>query len=194
MKTIKVTQSASGKFAPDTATVSVEVKTESKKYGEAVSELNLKAEEIIKSFAAAALDKNEIRKSGASVAQIKRDGKTLFAARTEIKASLPITDGRMERVLAAAESSGMGWNSEYSLADKSYRNALAAEAVAAARASAQSIAAAAGVKLGELCGVEYAAGFGGGARLMRAAAFSGACAEPEDVEAVESVTCEWEIA
>ena len=41
MKTIKVTQSASGKFAPDTATVSVEVKTESKKYGEAVSELNL---------------------------------------------------------------------------------------------------------------------------------------------------------
>ena len=119
MKTIKVTQSASGKFAPDTATVSVEVKTESKKYGEAVSELNLKAEEIIKSFAAAALDKNEIRKSGASVAQIKRDGKTLFAARTEIKASLPITDGRMERVLAAAESSGMGWNSEYSLADRS---------------------------------------------------------------------------
>ena len=38
MATIAVTQRASGKFAPATATVSVDVKTDSKKHGEAVSE------------------------------------------------------------------------------------------------------------------------------------------------------------
>lgn len=192
MKTVKVTQTARGKFAPDTAVITVALKSESKRYAEAARGLNAQAEQTVKNLAEiAGLEKGEIQKSGSEVMQVRHEGKTYFSARTEIKVTLAACDARIDGVVAACDASGAPWRSEYVLADKSYRDSLAAEAVRAARASAESIAAAAGIKLGGLANVEYAASYGG-VRLMRAAAAE-TCAEPEDVEAEESVTCEWEI-
>ena len=140
------------------------------------------------------LGEHEITESGKSVSAVRRDGKTVYIASVRIQVTLKASDEKIGGVTEAAESLSVQWHTEYLLADKSYADKLAAEAVAKAKASAESIAAAAGVKLGTLASVEYAASFGGSPRMLRAvAAESGATHEPEPIEAVESVTCEWEI-
>ncbi|MCI8413063.1 MAG: SIMPL domain-containing protein [Clostridia bacterium] len=190
MKTIKVTQSASEKFAPDSIVMRLDLRAENKKYGEAMRLLGGKTAEISAALQNAGLKKEEITTSGACVNNEQRDGKSIFCARSDMRVTLAADDERADSVIDALQKSGSAWTQGYALCNKSYRNELLEKAVSAARDAAQVIASAAGVKLGALVGVEYAADFGGVPRLMRASAV----AEPERIEASETVTCEWEIA
>lgn len=191
MKSIKVTQSASDKFAPDSTVIHVWLRAESKKYAEAIQLLEKKRAELLASLPPLG---DEISLRGASVGSVRRDGKTLFCASTELKIALPVTDERIGDAIAALEKCGAEWNQEFALGDTAYKDTLIRRAVSAARSVAESIAAAAGVNLGDVISVEYESGFGGGARVMRAmAARDEIVASPEPIEASENVTCEWEI-
>ena len=195
MKTIKVSQTASEKFEPDTLIVEIRFNAESKKHSEASDLLRKQSDGAMRLLAAAGLSDGEIKSRGVSVSSYKRDGKTIFCAYENCRISLAVSDKRTDAVTEAVEKSGAEWSCQYRLEDRSYRNALIKRAVSEARDSAVQIADAAGVKLGGLAGVEYAAQFGGGARLMRAAAFGAdnVSASPEQIEISESVTCECEI-
>lgn len=190
MKTIKVTQNASGKYTPDTLKITLQPKAESKTYTEAVEELKEKTAELNKKFS------GELAGKGAMVSSVMRNNKKLFCAHTELTIALPLTDVRAGDMLSAAEQSGVEWISEFTLKDDSYRSELVSRAVTEARASAEVIANAAGVRLGALVSVEYAAPYSANHRLMRAACMdlNADSVEPEQINAVETVTCEWEIA
>ena len=190
MRTIKVTKSAGGKFAPDSIEVKISLNAEHKKYGEAIKLLNEHSENMNSLLMDAGLKKGDATTSGACVSHEKRDGKSVFCGRADITVRLPLADERADAVLEAVQKSGFAWSQSYARKDSSYKSELIAAAVKAAREAAQTIASAAGVKLGALTNVEYVADFGGAPRLMRAMS----AVEPEQIEASETVTCEWEIA
>lgn len=194
MKTIKVTQNASGKFAPDSVTLRAELFAEHKKSGEAARLLREKTDAVLRALAAAGIQEGEAVTSGTGVSATRREGKTVFYAHADIKLTLAVSDERIEGIAEALEQSGASWRQQYELADNAHREALIEQAVAAAKEDASAIARAAGVRLGELASVEYAASYGGGVRVMRAAmAADTVSARPEDVELTETVTCAWEI-
>lgn len=195
MRTIKVTQNASEKLAPDSMVLEVSLRAENKKYADAVQLLHKKTDEITMLLAAAAITEKEITTRGASVSTVRRDGKTLYEAYSGLKLILSVEDQRIGNILDALERSGADWTCEFTLEKSFYRKALIQKAVRKAREAAESIAQAADVKLGKLANVEYAASFGGGVRMMRMAKASMADGgAPEPIEATETVTCEWEIA
>lgn len=194
METIKVTQNATDKFAPDSVAIRAELFAEHKKSDEAARLLREKTDAVLRALAAAGVQDGEAVTGGAGVSAVRRDGKAAYHAHADIKLTLPVSDERIEGIADALEKNGAAWRQSYLLTDASPRKALIARAVAAAKEDAAAIAAAAGVRLGELAGVEYAASFGGGVRMMRAAAVNDAVAtRPEDVELSETVTCEWRI-
>ena len=194
MKTVKVTQNASGKFPPDTVAISVELSAQHKKSGEAAKLLQEKQAQLLAALAAAGVKDGEITTHGTGVTSSRQDGKTVFYAHTDCKLKLSVADERLGNITDALEKGDVAWRQQYELADNKHRASLIAQAVAAAKEDAACIAKSAGVKLGGLAGVEYAASFGGGVRLMRAMAKAESIAAcPEDIELNESVTCEWEI-
>lgn len=193
MKTISVTQTATEKFAPDTAVFELRLVAESKKHSDAVAALREKTEAVTNALASAKLAKGELSASGAAVSSARRDGKLFFSAHENMKITLPVADIRLGDVTDALEKSGAEWSQTYVLSDKSHKNALIQKAVKAAREVAEALASAANAKLGALASMEYVSQYGGGVRMLRAASFSDA-AEPEQIEAQETVACEWEIA
>ncbi len=192
MKTIKVTQTASEKFAPDTVVFELTLAVESKKYADAADKLRAMTTAVTQALKAAKLAKNELTSSGSAISSVHRDGKIVFHAHESMKISLSVGDCRLGDVAAALEESGAQWSQSYMLADKSHKMSLIEKAVKAAHEVAVTIASAANVKLGALSGVEYGAQYGG-PRMFKAAAFSDSV-EPEQITAEETVTCEWEIA
>lgn len=190
MKTIKVTQSVRERIAPDGMTVRLHLRAENKKYDAAADALRDAVATAEKMLMRAGLQKDEIFSSGASITHERRDGKTLFCARTDMRITLSVTDARAGALLDAAEESGAEWSQEYVLLGDAHRKDLLKKAVQEARAAAETIAAAAGVRLGALVSVTYGGDGMGAPRMMRAMAL----AEPEQIETEETVTCEWEIA
>lgn len=188
MKTIRVTQSASEKLSPDAVTVDIRLVAEHKKYAESMAALNKKTEAVSALLTNAGLKRDEIFSSGSSVYTARRDNKQYYTARTELKVKLALSDERVERVLSALEDCGEQWSTGYALTDDGYKSSLVKRAVDAAKRSAETLAVAAGVKLGELCKIEYAPSFQ--PAMLRAAALGG---EPERINAEETVTCEWAI-
>ncbi len=194
MKTIRVTQNASGKFPPDTVRLSVEISAQHKKSGEAAKLWQEKRSGLLASLSAAGVKEGEVTTHGTGVSCTRQDGKTVFYAHGDCSLSLKISDERMSDITDALEKGNVAWRQQYVLADNTHRASLIAQAVAAAKEDALSIAAAAGVRLGNLTHVEYAAPYGGGARVMRAMANAETIGvRPEEVELSEGVTCEWEI-
>ena len=195
MQTIKVTQSASGKFAPDRAVFRIELRAEHRKSEQAAKLLQQTRDGVLRKLAAAGLREGEVTFRSAGCAAIRKEEKTVFCAYGDLTASLAVDDDRVQRVIAALEKSETSWRQSYELQDRSYRKTLMAQAVAAAESDAQTLACAAGVRLGALACMAYAASFNGGARVLRAMAREeSVSALPEPIEATETVTCEWEIA
>ena len=136
MKTIKVSQTASEKFEPDTLIVEIRFNAESKKHSEASDLLRKQSDGAMRLLAAAGLSDGEIKSRGVSVSSYKRDGKTIFCAYENCRISLAVSDKRTDAVTEAVEKSGAEWSCQYRLEDRSYRNALIKRAVSEARDSA----------------------------------------------------------
>lgn len=195
MKTIQVTQDVHEKIAPDRVVLRAQLRAEHKKSAEAARLLQEKTAAVLRALTGdARLSREEITTQGTAVHAVRRDGKSLFCAQAELKIILPVSDDRAGDAADVLEKSGEAWQQSYALGDTSYRERLLQKAVAAAKADAQLLAAAAGVRLGELSHIEYAASFGG-ARMLRAAAFSAesGAAAPEPIDVGENVVCAWEI-
>lgn len=193
MHTVKVTQSASGKFAPDRAVFRIELRAEHKRSDQAAKALQQKRDGVLRKLAAAGLCEGEVTFRNAGCAAMRKEDKTVFCAYGDLTASLAVIDNRMQTVTAALEKSETAWRQSYELQDTSHRETLMAQAVAAAKRDALALVTAAGARLGALTGIEYAASFGG-ARVMRAMAREeSVSALPEPIEVTETVTCEWTI-
>ena len=193
MRTIKITQTASEKFAPDCAEMVLRLSCEHKKYSEAVKELAEQCERVKALLTGAGLKAGEIVTGGSAVDAVMREGKKLMRAHTEIKTSLPLSDSRLHAAFDAVEASGLAWSQTYSLKDDAARTKVLKAAVERARSAAETIAAACGTKVGNLQSVEYASQ--GGPVPMRAVMVldAGGGAAPESIEVSETVTCEWEV-
>ena len=192
MRTIKVTQSASEKFAPDCAELVLRLSCENKKYSEAVKGLAEQCETGKGLLKAAGLKKGEIVTGGSAVDAFTREGKKVFRAHTELKAALLLTDSRLQAAFDAVEASGLAWSQTYSLKDETARTKVLQQAVERAHKAAETIAEACGVKMGSLQSVEYAS-HGDRPVLMRAVALDASGPAPESIEVSETVTCEWEV-
>lgn len=124
-----------------------------------------------------------------------RDGKP--AVYSACRSCTVETDCDAEKLAALTDAIadiGLNASVSFSLEDRSARNELIARAVTEARADAQTIAAAAGVKLAALVRAEYASAPAARPMLLRAAAhsFSDGVAEPQRVTLEETVICSWE--
>lgn len=191
MRTIKVTQSASQKVAPDTAVLRLRLFCEHKKHAEAVKGLAEKRTQVLTQLAGVHLESNEVTTTGKAVDVFVRDGKKVFRAHADIRIELPIEDERFMAALDAVEGSEAELRQSYELKDESVRAALLKRAVTTAHAAAETIAEASGVKVGKLQSVDYTS-YGERPHLMRAMADTAISPEPESIELTETVTCEWE--
>ena len=193
MRTIKVTQSASEKFAPDCAEMMLRLTAEHKKYSEAIKALSEQCDKVKTLLSGAGLKQSEIVTGGSAVDAVSREGKKYFRAHTEIKVALPLTDARLQAAFDAVEASGLAWSQTYALKDDTARAQVLKKAVERARLAAGTIAGACGVKIGSLQSVEYASH--DRPMLMRAnlALDGGGAASPESIEVSETVTCEWTV-
>ena len=195
MKTIRVTQDVHEEIAPDRVILRTQLRVEHKKSAEAARLLQEQTATVLRALTdTARLSGEEITTQGTAVHAVRRDGKSLFCAQSELKVDLSVSDDRASDAAEVLEKSGCTWQQSYALGDTSYRERLLQKAVAAAKEDALLLAAAAGVRLGELTGIEYAASYGG-ARILRAAAFSAesVAVAPEPIDVGENVVCAWEI-
>lgn len=192
MKTIQVTQSASEQLAPDSTVIEIRLHSENESYAAAAKQLHKTTAETLDRLCACGLG-DEVKRQSESVSSVQYNGKTKFEGNGSLRITLAVSDARIEKCIEALEQSGAPWRQSFVLTDTSYRNGLIAKAVQAAHDAAQTIAAAANVHLGTLANVEYAASFGGGARMLCAMGRSGDNATPDTIEVTEAVTCSWEI-
>ena len=192
MRTIKVTQSASERFAPDCAELALRLSCEHKKYSEAVKGLSEQCDRVKGLLKNAGLKQSEVVTGGSTVDSFSREGKKVFRGHTELKTVLLLTDPRLQAAFDAVEASGLAWSQTYSLKDDAVRATVLKKAVACAYKAAETIAEACGVKLGALQSVEYAS-HGDRPMPLRAVALDASGPSPESIEVSETVTCEWEV-
>ena len=189
---ITVTETASEKFPADYVNITVTACAESKLYGDASDKAEEKALVAVKAVKAAGID---VRASGINVGTL-RDGKKItgYRATRSYTADFDYDSAVLSKCLEAVSSSECEFKVSFSLKDKSAAKKVTERAVVAARDSAQTIASAAGVKLGKLVKVDYASQYGGGRVMyMRASLDNSASSEPEDISLSETVTCSFEI-
>lgn len=124
MRTIKVTQSATEKIAPDSTVIEVRLRSEHKKSSEAARELQEKCSAVISALGACGLGADEVKAGSTSVSTVRRDNKTLFCAQTRLKITLPLGDNRADGCIEALDRSGADWSQTYILQSKTYKAEL----------------------------------------------------------------------
>lgn len=190
-RVITVTETASEKLPADYVNISLTACAEGKNYADASDKADALAAKATNTLAAIGV---EVRTSGINVTAV-RDGKKItgYRAARSFSAGFDYDKKTLSGCLEAISATECEWRLSFSLRDKSASKRVTEQAVVAARESADTIARAAGVKLGKLVKVDYASQGGGRVAFMRAAAVGGAVQEPEDITVSETVTCSFEI-
>lgn len=193
-KVIRVSSTVSEKVAVDYVTVTLSAVGEAKKYCEAVDKADAAADGAVKTLNKAGI---EVRAQGVSVSTV-RDGKRVvgYRATRKYSAGLEFDKVTLGYALDALAATDCEWSISFSVKNKAEASKrLVQRAVETSRERAETIAEAAGVKLGKLSSVEYGANdFDGGVAVMRTYAAGGAPnVDPEDITLSETVTCSWEI-
>jgi uncharacterized protein YggE len=193
---------------PDMVTLSFDVEVDVYDYGECLSTLNARAEDLRQSMSAAGLERAQLKTSAFNVrvnTQYK-DGQHFFAgysASHRMHIELPMDKELLNQVLRqiASGHSGAEVSLSFSVRDKdALRRKVLTQAVQTAKENAETLASAAGVKLGKLVQVDY----GWAEVQIYHRELSMACAgpppsgfdadiEPEDVRAEDNVTLVYEI-
>lgn len=192
-KTITVTATASDSFPADHVTVSVTAAGEGKRYADAVKSAEELADKTVGAVKVAGFTVH----AGTVNVSALREGKSIRGYRASRKFGFEFDydKEKMGAALGLLSECPCDWRISYSLKDKSASKTLLTRAVKAARDDAETIAAAAGVKLGALCNVEYSGGSSRPVALCAAVFDAGAAAtaEPDDISLSETVTCSWYI-
>ncbi len=210
MGLLKVQGKGHVNIEPDLVTLSFDVEARAKDYEESLRNLNSRADDLRGSITTAGLDRTTLKTSAFSVrveTQYKA-GKHIFqgyAASHRMKIELPVDKTLLATVLrlVAQGHSGAEISLTFSVKDKdALRKRVLTQAVQAAKENAETLAKAAGVKLGKLIQMDY--GWAEVRIYEREASMlcemsaeppqSQADIEPEDVTAEDNVTLVYEIA
>lgn len=148
---------------PDLVTLSFVVETKAKVYAECLSELNRRTEDLRTNLSAAGLDRAELSTTAFAVRYDTeyRNGRSAFVgyhASHDLHIEIPMDKSLLNEVLShiAKGHSGVNVGLAFSVRDKDcLRKRVLAEAVRTARENAVTLAAAAGVNLGEIQQMEY---------------------------------------
>ncbi len=189
---ITVTETSSEKLPADYVNITITACAESKAYSDASDKADALALAAVSAIKAIGIN---VLTSGVNIGTL-RDGKKItgYRATCSFTAGFDYDKKILSKCLEAVASSECEWRVSFSLKDRSASKRVTEKAVVAARESAETIAHAAGVKLGKLVKVDYAPSHGGGRVMLMRAAYDGAAgAEPEEIEVSESVTCSFEI-
>ena len=184
---ITVTSTVTEKCAANTVRIIVTVRGEAKKYASAISEADARADSAVTALSAAGIS---LRGGGISVNTVVDEKKNnVYCATRTFYAQFAFDGALLEKAVDALSGIDATWNVSFVFEDENKRRELLNAAVKEARADAETIAVAAGVKLGGLAHVDYAEG--GAHPVMLRAAFGGG--EPEEISVSQSVTCSWRI-
>ncbi len=189
---ITVNKTVSEKVSADFVTITVTAYGEAKKYGDAVEKATSAADGVICSLKGAGF---EARAVNVNVSPV-REGKRIVSYRAArgFTVGFDFEKEAFGKALSVLTDVECEWNVAFSLKDGGERAKLLERAVRSAREDAETIAKAAGVKLGTLAGVEYSSG-DNRPMLYRAAMRDGAAndVEPNEITLSESVGCSWKI-
>lgn len=205
MGTVKVTGRGRGRTPADTVEISIHLETKSPEYGELTRLSDTKYAGLVGAVEACGFMPEELRTSALHVNaeyEYNADRQRVFAGYVmsqELALRFPFTAERLGRVLDALSGSRADASLEIrfvcgSLAEQ--RKQLRRDAVADALLTAQTLTAAAGLRLKSILSIEYLGGRGEDASatqlrpvMLRAAA---ANVTPEEIEAEEAVQIVWE--
>jgi uncharacterized protein len=195
-----ITVNASGKVetTPDRAALELGVETQAANAKEALAENAERLQRVIEALRKAGIAKDDLRTSNVSLwSQRESDGTSVtgYQAQNTVSAELGVDEagGAIDAAVAAGANVVSGPSMSVSERDELYREALK-NAVEAARAKAEAIAAAAGVKAGRVTAVVESPGYGPPMPYaMEAARDSGASTTPiepgkQAIEATVTVT------
>ncbi|MCH5161928.1 MAG: SIMPL domain-containing protein [Clostridiales bacterium] len=192
-KLITVTKTVSDKQPPDTVDISITTTGSAKKYADAVKA----ADEVTVALVASLNDCGLIaHRLSENVSAVREGGKvTGYRASNLLSLHFAFDKTKLGQALEELGNYDCEWRLSYSLKNNKKKKALLTRAIKEARAEAEAIAAAAGVKLGGLGKAEYASTEDGGARpmVMRVSLDAASSVEPELITLTETVTCAWEI-
>ncbi len=207
MRSLKVQGKGRVSTEPDIVTLSFDVEVEELDYEECLRTLNTRAEDLRQSMVASGLEKTNLKTSSFSVRvrNVYEDEHYVFAgysASHRMRIELPQDKALLNKVLrhVAQGHSGAEIRLSYSVKDKdSLRKRVLTNAVQVAKDNAETLASAAGLKLGKIMQMDY-----GWAEVhiydrevnmvCNAKAISdSADIEPEDVNAEDNVTLVYEI-
>ena len=163
MRTLKVQGKGHISVEPDRVILSFDVEVMLPDYGECLQALNARAGNLKQSMVSAGLDKTHLKTSAFNV-RVKtqyQDGQHIFAgyaASHNMRIELPLDKTLLNEVLksVAQGHSGAEIRLSFSIKDADLlRKRVLAQAVQVARENAETLAAAAGVKLGQLVQMDY---------------------------------------
>lgn len=197
---ITVTETASKKIPADTAVISITVSAEAKTSRDAADKAKAVADTVVGSLKAAGFD--GLRADGVNVSTRREEKKiTGYRAMRHYSLEFGYDAEKLGKAFETLANASCEWNVSFKLTDRTAAEGLIEQAVKAARAHAEIIAKAAGVKLGALKKADYTSSVDHSMRpmLMRAASFDGYngaadSVEPEMLSLSECVVCSWEIA
>ncbi len=193
---------------PDLAVLEFQLRGRSADYADAVERAAIEVERIRAAIGAQGVARTALKTTRFSVGREeewdpKRETRLFlgYAAVHALRLELPRTaaaGGVLDTIAEAAPGAEIRISFEIGNAD-GFRQRLLAAAVEAARRNAETIAAASGVRLGPIAGIEYGRSEVRAASplMLESRAVRGAAAptsfEPEAVEGEESVTVSWTI-
>ncbi|MCH5160809.1 MAG: SIMPL domain-containing protein [Clostridiales bacterium] len=186
---ITVTGTATEKLPANFVVISVSAVGESGVYEQAVTAAEQLSDGAVAELKSAGVD---VRAAGVSVNVVSEDKKIVgYRAVKKFSAEFIYDKAVLSKALDALSKSKCEWRVSFSLKNADMQEKLITRAVKEAKASAQTIAAAAGVKLGALVKADYASS--GGHMPMRMSLSAANVTEPEEITLSETVTCSWEI-
>ena len=188
---ITVTKTAEKKVAANYAHISVTVYGEAKKYSAAIDAAEVNCNAFTRAFSA--VDGVVLSRGAMNVTSVRDEKKIVgYRAAQCFSAEFNLDNAILKKAMDALGELAVEWNISFSFKDSGERAELIKLAVQGAKSDAGVIAAAAGVKIGELAHVEYSSASMARPMLMRAAKCGGDVA-PEQITLDETVVCSWKI-
>lgn len=189
---ITVTKTAEKKVAANYAHITVTVYGEAKKYSAAIDSAEVNCKAFTRAFSA--VQGVDLSRGAMNVSTVRDDKKTVgYRAAQRFSAEFELDNVLLKKAVDALSELAVEWNISFSFKDHGERAELIALAVQGAKSDAQTIATAAGVKIGELAHVEYLSSSMARPMIMRAT-MGGGDAQPEQISLQETVVCSWKIA
>ncbi len=191
---VTVTKTASEKLPPDTVTVSVTASAAAKKYADAAREVERESAKLVEALTAAGLD--GVRLLGMNVSPARENGKqTGYRAARAMTLKFGYDGEKLAAAVEALADAGCEWRLAFGVENAKCKEQLITRAVKEAKAHAETLAAAAGEKLGSLVGAEYGSSDCVAPVMLRAAycADNAADVAPESITLSETVTCKFEL-